>query len=655
MTFLSGSAMGWFVAIVCAVGGMLWIWLEFCRPNRRQRILRIMAALLAVLALTSLGLRPATTDHEPATAAPAPEEAVLLTPSILPPNEDLALPRSVTPERVFALASTKDRPTDAVVVPDVAFIVREYPNVKTLHVFGGGVNGFDTEVLRGIRVVFHSTKDKLASPAIDFVRLPREVSVGNPIILQGRVMGIATGTTASLSLSAPDGTSRVVTLAPSPDGASTFSISAPPAVAVGRFVWRLELRAGDAGKVLASENVGISVIKPVVPRILMLEAAPRFDTGRLGRWLGERGADLTVRTQLGRDRYRITTSQGAREAVEEIDASALTAFDLVVADSSVLAALGDAERAALRAAVSDEGLGVLIVADELLFHAASAPAGAGPRDEFFFPWKINRVGREEDGDERTSRLRWLGGESAASEALVVPSFEIEPNPRLQPLVRDAQDRTLVAGAARGRGRVSLSLVSQTWRWTQLADSVSFAAYWSFLFSELARRDADPAGRWSIVSNGSGPQFENEPVILEWSGARDRAPMPASASALGDAKAERLPLAQSPIDPRQWRATYWPRRAGWHEVAAPGGGANLDFYVSESAAWKTLQAARLQAATTRLAATFADGELAPVAIPPTSPTEFGRWWSYVLLFASLTYLWSEARSLRRSLPRAEHIG
>ncbi len=654
MTLLTGSAMGWFVAIVCAVGGMMWIWLEVRRPNRRQRIPRVVAAFLTVLALTSLGLRPATTDREPASVAPAPEEAVLLTPSILSPTEALTLPRTVTPERVFALAATKDRPADAMVVPDIAFITREYPNVKTLHVFGDGVNEFDADVVRGLRVVFYSAKNKLAAPAIGFVRLPREVSVGGPIILQGLVMGIATGTTASLSLSAPDGTSRIVTLAPSPDGAATFSISAPPAVAAGRFVWRLELRAGEADGVLACENVGISVVKSVLPRILILEASPRFDTGRLRRWLGERGAVLTVRTQLGRDHYRITTSQGAREAVEAIDAAALTGFDLVVADSTAFSALGDAERAALRTAVSDEGLGFLIVADEPFFHAASAPAIAGTPDEFFLPWKISRVGRDEDGDERASHLRWLGGESAASEALVVPSFEIQPNPRLQPLVRDAQDRTLVASAARGRGRVSLSLVTQTWRWTQLADSASFAAYWSFLFSELARRDANPAGHWSIVSNGSGPQFENEPVILEWSGDRDRAPIPASASAVGDATRERLPLAQSSTDPRRWRATYWPRRAGWHQVTAPNSGATLDFYVSESDTWKTLQAARRQAATTRLASIFAAGELLPVANPPATPVEIGRWWCFFILLVSLTYLWSEARSLRRSFPREERV-
>ena len=67
MILLAGSEMSWCIAVVCAVGGLLWIWFEFRRKNRRQRVARITAAILAVLAMTSLGLRPAMTDREPAT------------------------------------------------------------------------------------------------------------------------------------------------------------------------------------------------------------------------------------------------------------------------------------------------------------------------------------------------------------------------------------------------------------------------------------------------------------------------------------------------------------------------------------------------------------------------------------------------------------
>jgi hypothetical protein len=604
-----------------------------------------VAAFLASLTFAALGLRPAA-NQEPANVPSIPEEAALWTPAI-GPAVDLNIPRDVSPDRLFALPGTTARPTGAIVIPDVAFLTREYPKVVTLHVFGDGLSYFDADTLRRIRVVFHSGAENLSRPAINFVRLPSEVSVGDPIIVQGHVQGIATGASPVLSISSPDGVARAVTLAPAENGVATFSLSAAPTMATGHFVWRLELRGGEAGDVLAHEEVGVSVIQPVLPRILILESSPRIDTGRLRRWLGERGAVLTIRTQLGRDRFRISTSHGSRDAVEAIDSGALGAFDLVLADAGALAALSEAEREALRAAISEEGLGVLIVADESLFEPGAAQAGGTSRDEFFFPGKLIRGAKDVEGDDRLSRLRWPGSESASPESLPLPNYEIEPGAQMQPLVRDGQDRTLVAVAGRGRGRLALSLVTQTWRWTQLKDSGSFAAYWSFLFSELARPTAERAGRWSIASDGSGPQFVNEPVVLRWSGAGDRTPMPAQVSAEGNETPARLALAQSPVDASQWQAAYWPRRAGWNQVSAPGGGATLDFHVSEAGAWPSLQATRRRAATSRVAAAFVADESAPAARASPTPVEVGRWWFYAILFACLTYLWAEARVLRQS--------
>ncbi len=622
MTFLVSPSTAWFMAIVCALGGALWIWLEFRRRNRRQWPARIAAAALAVLALAALGLRPAAAP-ESSNLPPAPETAALWTPSLRPAVDHFA-PRDVAPERSFALSGAMERPADARVIPDVAYISREHPNVKTLHVFGDGVSEYDAHALRGMRVIFHPDASTPTEPAITFVRLPREVFIGDPIVAQGRVQGIAPESSPTISLTAPDGTKRAMPLRPGPDGAATFALSAAPAVTTGRYVWKLELRAGEAGDVLAREEVGVSVIQPVLPRILMLEASPRFDTGRLKRWLGERGAELTVRTQLGRDHYRISTMHGSRDAVEAIDAGALAVFDLVLVDAGALAALSDAERAALQTAVSEDGLGVLIVADETLF-AAAAAGGLSP-DALLFPWKLQRGATDIEADSRLSRLHWPGSEAAPPEALPVPNFEIERAARLRSLVHDGQNRTLVAVAARGRGRLALSLVTESWRWTQQRDATPFAAFWTFLFSELARRDAGTDGRWSIASNGAGPQFVNAPLILRWTGALDRAPAPAQVSAEGEASKSSLALAQNPVDSRQWQAAYWPRRAGWHQVVAPGG-ATMDFYVSESAAWRAVQATRRQAATSRIAAAFMAGD---AISDPAAIDNPDRIWSLVVL-------------------------
>jgi hypothetical protein len=645
VTFLASPNAAWLIAIICAAGGAMWIWAESRRINRRQRPLRVLAAILAGSALAALGLRPAAILNEP-TVSPVAEAAALWTSSITS-QPDEPIPHDVAPARIFALPGTTEKPPAAQVVPDAAFIVREYPNVRTLHVFGDGVNAFDAEVLQRLRVIFHRRSEKFANPVVSFVRAPAEVSLGDPIILQGQVQGIVPATSPVVLLIAPDGKGRRVALTPTPEGSATFSVSAPAAVATGHFVWRLELRSGEPGEVLASEEIGVSVIKPALPRILVLESSPRFDTGRLKRWLGERGAALTTRTQLGRDRFRIATLHGSRDSVEAIDSGALAAFDLVLADARAVAELGEAEREALRTAISEEGLGLLIVTDDAVFDAAASINGDASPTEFFFPWKIIRDRTDAESEERVSRLHWNGSELGRTESLPVPNVEFQRGSRLRPLVQDSQNRALVAVVSRGRGKVAHSLVTQTWRWTQLKDSTAFAAYWSYLISELARPDAAHTGNWSIKSEDSGPRFVNEPIVLQWSGPTDRAPIPAQISMDGGGRAVRMSLAQDPVNTWHWQGKYWPRRAGWHQVAAPDSGATLDFYVSEANAWQPLQAMRRQAATSRMAASYEPGKSPPAPISSATPIEFGRWWFFAILFTSLTYLWSEARTLRRS--------
>ena len=644
MNCLAPQNTAWFIAIVCAVGGGAWCWFEIRRPNHRQRTWRVLAALIAAAALAALGLRPAWPGE--AGAPPTPEDAALWTPSLAAETRT-AVPRDVTANRVFALPGTAAKPNDALTIPDVAFVRREYPQVKSLHIFGDGLNDFEADVMRGLRVIFHPSSTQPPAPGIAVVNAPREVTFGEPFVVQGRVSGISPDAPVNLSLTAPDGTRRAVALSPGEGGTATFSIPAAPAAAIGRYRWRLELRAGEAGRVLAAGQVGVSVVPPIMPRVLILENSPRFDTARLRRWLGDRGAKLTVRTQLSRDRYRITSANGAREAVEVADDTTLDAFDLVVADARTIAELDEPQRAALRAAIGERGLGLLAVADETTFESTTYTTGLASADEFLSPWKLVGEAGSNEAEERVARLHWPQADFFQHDPLPVPPFEIGRRGGQRPLVRDGQGRALVVAAGRGRGQIALTLVRETWRWTQADDAGAFASLWSFLFSELAKPDLEQAGHWSVANNDGAPLFVNQPVELRWSGPPERAPMPGQVISEETSEPARLALAQDSREASRWSATYWPQRVGWHRVSSPNGGRSLDFFVAESATWPQLAAARRQVATQKIAAFSGRNVDPPVAeISGTALVEPLRGWFFAVLFSCLTYLWLESRTLRR---------
>ncbi len=206
---------------------------------------------------------------------------------------------------------------------------------------------------------------------------------------------------------------------------------------------------------------------------------------------------------------------------------------------------------------------------------------------------------------------------------------------------------MAASAARGRGQIALTLVRETGRWTRGNDPAAFAAYWSELFSALARKtSAADAGRWTVAGGDGGPVCVDQPLDLVWSG-----PAGKETDATGFVTAETgtdggvaLALARDPADPGRWRGTFWPRRDGWHRVTMPGAGggqAALDFFVAPAGSWPALDAARRRAAT----AWFAEGSAGVATTGAATETEtvpmpLAGWWALFLVGAG--YLWIERR-------------
>ena len=621
------------IVAVLAAGGLSA--LEWRRPDRRRLLARIGATLLAVSALALLGWRPTWRRAVPPTAGRI--EAALWTAG------DGGGSGKAAGHPRFALPEASAAPADATRLPDVPTLRRRFPNVGTLHVYGNGLEPFDLDALDGLRVVFDPAPERLTAPAFSFVRCPRELPPGRGLTVQGRVGGLSPGATAAVTLEAPDGTTTdAITLPADADGDAHFSADAPPAPAPGHFVWRLRL-----GK--TNEPLGVAVVAPDLPRVLVLLGAPRFDTAALRHWFEAAGGTLAARTLVGQDRYRFESAHDPPPQFTAVDAPLLAGFDLVLADGRALAALPPSERDALRAAVADTGLGLLVLADDATLPGA---AGVSPEAEAaFFPWKLSPLADPAGEGDRTARVRWPGQTRPVDIPVPSAPFEIAPQDGQTTLVRDGQGHTLAAAQARGRGQLALTLVRETGRWTRENDPAAFAAYWSALFTPLARKaSAADAGRWTLAGGDAGPVFVDQPVTLVWSGKTMPAPGPGTVRAEADAGGDgaTLPLAADPGEPGRWRTMFWPRRSGWQRVTMPsatGAGTALDFFVCPAGDWPVLDAARRRMATARFAETSrATSDGSPSRALTTGeanvPVPAGAW--FALFLAGAGYLWIERR-------------
>ena len=96
----------------------------------------------------------------------------------------------------------------------------------------------------------------------------------------------------------------------------------------------------------------------------MLQSGPSFEWRALQRWVADSGSPLAVRTRISLDRFRFATANRAAAAPEPLDAGALAAFDLVVADGREWTALAPRERGAILDGVATGGAGLLLLARE---------------------------------------------------------------------------------------------------------------------------------------------------------------------------------------------------------------------------------------------------------------------------------------------------
>ncbi|MBA2622926.1 MAG: hypothetical protein H0U88_04810 [Chthoniobacterales bacterium] len=621
------------LAFLAAAGAALLVGIEWRRPQRQHRVLRIVGSVLAVFALALLGT-PHERDKRPEVSGPT--DAILWTEAESTSDVPAASGQN------FALPGVKSTPPDAVAIPDVAYLRREYPQIQKLRIVGDGLEPFDLDALGDVQVSFEPSAVEADHPTIGFVHFPRTLPFGNDLVLQGRIDGLKAGESATLRLEAPDNTISETAVTGGAGIEGTFHLSTLSPAAEGRYLWTLELReGGDDGEVRGKERLGVSVVAAPLPSVLILESSPRVETSHLQRWYQSRGGALTSRTLVGQGRYRFAGTTGAPREFSTLSKDLLRAFDVVISDAQALLGISPEERDALSVAISDNGLGLLAL-------PAGEPSLAAELDQLL-PWKVTAVeGDVPENETRTVRIQWPGLGEPLEQPVPVENLTLESTAGGNTLVTDSQGRRLVSALQRGRGRTAVSLVRDTWRWRLGKEGSVFAKYWSFLLTKLARPEEETVGQWTIAPGSNSPAFVHQPIQLRYSGAMD-SPRPAEVVGDNDERS-RLPLAQGAREPNEWRGRFWPRRAGWHRVSLPGSGAgaHFDFYVHEANEWQSLRAGRRRAATRMFVArrgapglTGSAARRLPLLFRPNyAPVLFG------LFVLCVSFLWWERRANAR---------
>lgn len=498
-------------------------------------------------------------------------------------------------------------------VPDLATALRRHPDTQRLRVFGLGLESRDRDAVRGLPIEFTSAPWPRGVGAI---WAPMRVGEGEEFALSGRVQGVNGG---SVELLDP-GAQRVDRSLARGDGG--FALSA---VARGAGLATFKLRLRDAEQRVVEEvDVPISIEASPAPKLLLLAGAPGPELKYLRRWAIDAGLKPHTQIEVG---------AGLRlgDAPLSLNAATLAGFDLLILDERAWESLGEAQRAAVVAALRN-GLCVLL----------RVGGSLSPRTRT----QLRELGFEPGGgaDATELRLPATAFDEAALRARLGPGSADAPRSRdeapasmpmltrrvltldgadLQPLGRDAGGKSYAAWRAVAQGRMALWGLGDSFRLVLAGREDLHGRLWSDSLSVLTRARANPRAHIDAE-----PRQDTRVRLCNLSeGARVVSPSGVAASLLIDANSG-----------GEHCAGFWPTQAGWH-VLKQGDRAQV-FYVRGRDEAPGLRASELREATAALSVSSANSSPA-VAVAGAAIAERGSPWpwfgAWLLLSAGLWWL------------------
>ena len=601
--------------LIVAAGLAIW---EIRRANRRRLGGRIAAVVASIAALLGIALRPGW--RLPVSA----ERAVLLTAGA-EPTRALRLADSVGAARVFALpdarVTSQDLTPRVVSIPDAGYLRRNFPGVGTVLVSGWGLDWDQWADLGGLSLEYDAA---LLPEGFLHVSWPRQIQLGDAVIAAGTLHRGGTAIT-QVFLDDPAGPADSLPFTGLESEDVPFRLQAQTR-AVGRFLYVLRAATAE-GHTVVAETLGVAITPPALPRVLIVEAAPSFESLYLKRWLSELGGSVAIRTRVSRDRFLYEFLNRAKADLTALSSSLLDSTDVLLIDGKTLSSLSAAERTSLRNAVLEQGLGVLLGPDAL------GPRASRHSASFLLGLSLARA---EGDEERKARPVWVGHETPGQTLVPIIPGRIESRGDGETLLRDAAGGALAQSWAVGAGRVGVSLIAAPSRWLLAGEREVFASYWSLLLSAVATPLPE---HWGITP--TGPVLVDQPATVSLTTG---APTPAGLVLSPNGEVDSVFLAQDPFDRSRWSGVYWPRFGGWHEVTSLAGTGRLSFYAQPAGQWAAVTAARRLAASRQYLelnqAVPADGEHILNVLERPIPVG----WFFALFLLSVTFLWLEGRSI-----------
>ena len=583
------------VIILSALLLVFLLWKENRRADRSKLLLRMIATVTAVVMLALLIIPIHFTRK---IAEGVNSKILLLT------EGTEKRPASFTGYKQLTTSQRLASP-QVEFIPDLSvYVSRHQQEISSIQVLGNGIAEYEWELLNKLNIQATYTPPS-APGGILHAGWPKMIRQGDSLEIRGRYNN-RDGREVKLVLSGL-GTSFDSILIKK-DTVQNFSLSCQPAH-TGQTVYTLE--TVKDGKVITTEKVPVTIKAPARPTILLLSSSPGFEDKFLGQWLHEHNYPAAIRNKISLDKYDHQFLNMKAASLNNLSASLLESFDLLIADDYALSELSGNTIAVIKAQL-EKGMGLIIQSDT-----------SSSLSNFSRAFSLKKQAVQKTA---TRSLGWTGSPGNAS-LTAEQWFSIQNDPSAQPLVTDDQQSVIASCRLYGSGKIVMNTASGTFGWLLSGNEENYSSFWSLLISRAART-RNAAAAWY-----TDPAFPsaNHQVKLLLETDSDQPPVIKTASG-------ELYTAQTPYLPDTWTADWWPARPGWQTLSCTD---TTSIYVFEDQDWSAAKH-YAQINNNMMLAARQRSTLTKKATPQTETRSVPAYLFFMVFVAACGTLWWESK-------------
>ncbi|MDB5231210.1 MAG: hypothetical protein JWN76_2015 [Chitinophagaceae bacterium] len=586
------------VIILCGLLSAFLVWKEITRKNRSRLLWRIIASLIMIISFVCIIIP----IHINKKAGVLLHEAIVISEGFNNDSVNSFRKHGGSGLPIFSFnnnINTSFKPGNSAKLLS-AINKKEFTAV---HLFGFGLNDDELQLLRGVPVIFHSSP---LPGGIQSFSTNGNLQQGEKLQVQGSYNNTSSKK-IKIILSAFDNSLDSIFIPANTK--TTFNLSATPAHR-GKAVYTMIILSGN--DIIQKEKFPVEVTASKHLKILMLGGYPGFENKFLKNWLADKGHIVAVRTGISKNKYDQQFLNGGSGSLQHISPDLLSAYDMVITDASAFNSLNNNEQQNIFSFIR-EGKGMIVQSDTLI----RSPAITA----IFKPLQ--------SGDSTLKPLSILFPDSTAAVIETERYISFRGADDIVPLVTGKQQNNIAVTALFGKGKLTITGLTNSYNWMLASSRDHYDYYWSSLIN-ASIKNLPATESWSFSSRFP---VQDQALGVNYQTNNNTLPRVTIGSSP-------LALSQNIYLPLKWQGNYWPVKPGWQPVFGNNGAASWihiysnDEWIAARAAEKTNNTMKFIAQQRRQNESQIENRIISVMIPPVI--------FFLLFLFSSAFLWFEKK-------------